>query len=199
MSACGPCEVWWGLVRPKLQPPLPLLSPPLLTHWLSKSLPLPAAPTHQAQQGALITRSPRPKGMGGAVSQGTKSQLPRLWGGGPGPLNGGDGGSTGREGGGGLSTQVRACLCSSWAYLSPATPPGSHEFSVSHQSSPVPLQTTWRQLLFVPPWYRQGHGSPEMWESVHPDHSKASEGQRFNPGILILEFTCVTVDILPKS
>lgn len=96
-SACGPCEVWWGLGRPKLQPPLPLLSPPLLTHWLSKSLPLPAAPTHQP--GALITRSPRPKGMGGAVSQGTKSQLPRLWGRGPGPLNGGDGGSTGREGG----------------------------------------------------------------------------------------------------
>lgn len=99
MSACGPCEAWRGLMRPKLQSPLPLLSPPLLTHWMSKSLPLPAAPTHPAQQGALITRSPRPKGTSEAVSQGTNSQLPRLWGLGPGSLNGRDGGSTGRGGG----------------------------------------------------------------------------------------------------
>lgn len=63
MPGCGPCEAQWGCLGPELQPPLPLLSPPLLTHLLPSPSLSPPAPTQLDKQAVLLSRSSRPKDM----------------------------------------------------------------------------------------------------------------------------------------
>lgn len=83
MLGCGPCEAQWGCLGRKVEPPLLLLSPPLPTLVLPSPTPLPATLTQLVKQGALLSRSPRPRGMGGALSLGHKTPTSPALGSGP--------------------------------------------------------------------------------------------------------------------
>lgn len=83
MPGCGPCKSQCGCLGPQLQPPLPLLSPSLLTHLLPSPSSPPPAPTQLAKQAVPLSRSPRPKSMDGTVSLGHKIPTSPALGSGP--------------------------------------------------------------------------------------------------------------------